>query len=61
MALFAIINILMVFFWAFLNGHEDDIVIFYLSILTVTYPTNSSQTKDIAQKTISEKGNEINC
>ena len=47
-------------FFAFLSGHQDDIVIFYLSILTMTYPTNSSQTKDIAQKTISEKGNEIN-
>ena len=60
MALFAIINIVMVFFFVFFSGHQDDIVIFYLSILTVTYPTNSSQTKDIAQKTISEKGNEIN-
>ena len=60
MALFAIIN-KMAFFLAFLSGHQDDFVIFYLPILTVTYPTNSSQTKDIAQKTISEKGNEINC
>ena len=31
-ALFAIINILFVFFWLFFSGHQDDIVIFYLPI-----------------------------